>query len=216
MKPCDCHSATGPLVLNVRQTLRKCKPPREQRPSDRRWLDIDPTMDRHLIDVDPRALVIWPCASFLENTVWICAHQNSVYTRIYYVKLSINTDNISISMTNGFHLFWKSIRKSEALTQVYYMHYAVRTWYHLPYYRPFVSFPNDVIMSAMASQITSLTIVYSTVYSGSDERKHQSSASLAFVRGIHRWPMNSPHKGPVTRKMFPFDDAIMLTRTVKN
>ena len=57
-------------------------------------------------------------------------------------------------------------------------------------------------MSAMASQINSLTIVYSTVYSGADQRKHQSSASLAFVREIHRWPVNSPHKGPVTRKMF--------------
>ena len=41
------------------------------------------------------------------------------------------------------------------------------------------------------------------------KRKHQSSASLAFVRGIHRWPRNSPHKGPITRKTFPFDDAIM-------
>ena len=69
---------------------------------------------------------------------------------------------------------------------------------------------NDVIMSAMASQITSLTIVYSTVYSDADQRKHQSSASLAFVRGIHRAPVNSPHKWPVTRKMFPFDDVIML------
>ena len=39
-------------------------------------------------------------------------------------------------------------------------------------------------------------------------KKRQSSASLAFVRGIHRWPVNSPHKGPVTRKMFPFDDVI--------
>ena len=68
---------------------------------------------------------------------------------------------------------------------------------------------NDVIMSAMASQITSLTIVYSTVHSGADQRKHQSSASLAFVRGIHRWPVNSPHKRPVTRKMFPFDDVII-------
>ena len=45
---------------------------------------------------------------------------------------------------------------------------------------------SDVIMNTMASQITSLTIVYSTVYSGADQRKHQSSASLAFVRGIHR------------------------------
>ena len=59
--------------------------------------------------------------------------------------------------------------------------------------------------------ITSLTIIYSTVYSGAHQRKHQSSASLAFVRGIHRWPVNSPHKGPVPRKMFPFDDGIMCS-----
>ena len=68
---------------------------------------------------------------------------------------------------------------------------------------------NDVIMSTMASQITSLTIVFPKVCSGADQRKHQSSASLAFVRGIHRWPVNSPHKGPVMQKMFPFDDVIM-------
>ena len=68
----------------------------------------------------------------------------------------------------------------------------------------------DVIMSAMASQITSLTVVCSNVYSGADQTKHQSSASLAFVRGIHRWRVNSPHKGPVTRKMFPFDDVIIV------
>ena len=67
----------------------------------------------------------------------------------------------------------------------------------------------DVIMSAMATQITSLTIVYITVYSGTDQRKHQSSALLAFVRGIHQWPANSPHKRPVTWKMCPFDDVIM-------
>ena len=65
-------------------------------------------------------------------------------------------------------------------------------------------------MGAKASQITSLAIVYSTVYSGADQRKHQSSASLVFVRGIHRGPVNSPHKWPVTRKMFPFDDVIMI------
>ena len=70
---------------------------------------------------------------------------------------------------------------------------------------------NDVIMSAMKSQITGLTIVYSTVCSHADQREHQSSASLAFVWGIHRWPVNSPHKVPVTRKMFPFDDVIMLS-----
>ena len=68
--------------------------------------------------------------------------------------------------------------------------------------------------TTIASQITSLTIVYSTVYSGVDQGKHQSSASLAFVWGIHRWPVNSPHKWPVTRKMFPFDDVIMLMMDV--
>ena len=67
----------------------------------------------------------------------------------------------------------------------------------------------DVIMGEIASQITSLTIVYSTVYSDADQKNHQSSASLAFERGIHRGPVNSPHRWPVTRKMFPFDDVIM-------
>ena len=75
---------------------------------------------------------------------------------------------------------------------------------------------SDVIMGAMASQITSLTIVCSTVYSGADQRKYQSSASLAFVMGIHRWPVNSPHKGPVTRKMFPFDDVIMYVTPTRS
>ena len=69
---------------------------------------------------------------------------------------------------------------------------------------------NDVIMGTLASQITGLTIVYSTLDLDADQRKHQSSASLAFVRGIHREPVNSPHKWLVTRKMFPFDDVIMI------
>ena len=82
---------------------------------------------------------------------------------------------------------------------------------------------NDVIMGAIASQITSPAIVYSNVYWGDDQRKHQSSASLAFVRGIHRGPVNSPlhrgpvnspHKWPVTRKMFPFDDVRMSWWTI--
>ena len=68
---------------------------------------------------------------------------------------------------------------------------------------------NNVIMGAIASQTTSLTIVYSTVYSDADQRKHQNSASLAFVWWIHRGPVNSPCKWPVTRKMSPFDDVIL-------
>ena len=64
-------------------------------------------------------------------------------------------------------------------------------------------------MSAIASQITSLMVVFSTIYSGTDQRKHQSSVSLAFVRGIHWW-LNAPHKGSVMQKMFPFDDVIVI------
>ena len=65
------------------------------------------------------------------------------------------------------------------------------------------------MMDAMASQITGVLIVYSSVCSGTAQRKHQSSASLVFVRGMHRWPVNSSHKGSATRKMFPFDGVII-------
>ena len=104
------------------------------------------------------------------------------YMRSYYWFVTICTCNILM-------IDLKSISTSNAFRCAHY---------------------NDVIMGAIASQITSLTIVFSTVYSDTDQRKHQSSASLAFVCGIHRRPVNSPHKGPVTRKMFPFDDVMML------
>ena len=60
---------------------------------------------------------------------------------------------------------------------------------------------NDIIMSVMVSQITGVSIVCSIVCSGVDQRKYQSSASLAFVRRIHQWPVDSPHKGPVTENV---------------
>ena len=63
-------------------------------------------------------------------------------------------------------------------------------------------------MGAITFLITSLNIVYPTVYSGADQRKHQSSASPAFVQGIHRWPVISPQRAS-KGKMFPFDNAIM-------
>ena len=83
-------------------------------------------------------------------------------------------------------------------------HYLNQCWF-VPHY-------DDVIMGEMASQITSLMIVYSTVYSDVDQRKPQSSVSLAFVRGIKRGPVNSPHKWPVTWKKFPFHNGIMLIK----
>ena len=131
-------------------------------------------------------------AQRIDQTCWIRCPCVSVYlTR----SVSICLSHLTFCLSSIFLSFYLS---SRSLLSVYLS---------LP-----LSPSNyiDVIMSAMASQITSLTIVYSTVYSGADQRKHQNSASLAFVRGIHRWPVNSPHKGPVTRKMFPFDDVIML------
>ena len=71
---------------------------------------------------------------------------------------------------------------------------------------------SDVIMGTMASQITSITIVCSTVYSSADQRKYQSSASLAFVRGTNRGPVISSLKWPITRQMFTFYDVIMTKR----
>ena len=67
----------------------------------------------------------------------------------------------------------------------------------------------DVIMSAMASQITSVLIVCSNVCSGADQGKHQNPRVNGLCEGDHRWPVDSHHQGPVTRKMFPFDDVIM-------
>ena len=85
----------------------------------------------------------------------------------------------------------------------------------ITWYKAYPKYYIGVKMSAMASQIISLATVYSIVYSDADQRKHQISVSLAFVRGIHRGPGTSPHKGPVTRKIFPFDDASMKTFTAR-
>ena len=116
----------------------------------------------------------------------ILQSENRLYLRIHPLTACVTT-----ALANSCHVLinrhpWRSV------------------WLlvcHLAHY-------NDVIMGAIASQITSLASVYSAVWLGKDQRKHQSSASLAFVRGIHRRPVNSPHIGPVTRKMFPFDDVI--------
>ena len=83
--------------------------------------------------------------------------------------------------------------------------YVLVRWFHY----------SDIITSMMASQITNITIVHSTIYSGADQRKNESSPSLGFVRGIHRWPVNSPPKGPVMQKMFLFHDVIMFIKCIQ-
>ena len=86
-----------------------------------------------------------------------------------------------------------------------------RTWRLAPLVTPTgCAMKMLLMMSEMASQITSVLNVGSSVCSGADQRKHQSSVSLAFVRGIHRWLVASPHKGPATRKTFPFHDVSFL------
>ena len=124
-----------------------------------------------------------PCAYFLGYTVYTITR-----TSQDFVKWEIATSTLCVWTEMGWN--WICLMKT---------HFANAIQFHY----------DDVIMSTMASQITDLIIVYSTVYSSADQRKHQSSASLAFVRGIHQRPVNSPHKWPVTRKMFPFDDVIM-------
>ena len=73
-----------------------------------------------------------------------------------------------------------------------------------------VTHHHEITTSAMMSQITGIWTVCSLVCSGAHQRNHQSSVLLTFVRGIHQWLVDSPHKGPVTRKMFPFDYIIMI------
>ena len=111
----------------------------------------------------------------------------------------------------------QSLSNAEGISMSWH-HHEQWHWYVILYY-PILSVYvilqmlhySEVIMGTLASQIISLTIVYPTIYSGADQRKHRSSMSLAFVRGIHRWPVNSLHKWSVTWKMFPFDDVFMVS-----
>ena len=125
---------------------------------------------------------------------------------VYYLRLTtrwLTLARLAIVMVGAFSNLSKShVALHMSLCHHYYVLECSSSCMYFVHY-------GDVIMGTIASQITSLTIVYSTVYSDADQRKHQSSASPAFVRGIHRGPVNSPHKWPVTRKMFPFDDVIV-------
>ena len=128
---------------------------------------------------------------------YVLTQENAFETVVCYTAAILSRPqcvnrSLSMAWVGGLH-------SVKLLPAVYF---AVMIYLMLTHY-------DDVIMTTLASQITNLAIVYSIVYSDVDQRKHQSSASLAFVRGIHRGPVNSPHKWPVTRKMFPFDHVIM-------
>ena len=135
-------------------------------------------------------VICWYVKSLLVQVMaWyhhaINHHLNKCWSRLGYHMLLLSLDNLPYEATI-------ILNKSSQYHGFWYPLYS------------------DIIMSMMASQITGISIVYPTICSGTDQRKHQSSASLAFVRGIHWWPVNSPHKGLVTRKIFSFDDIIML------
>ena len=139
-----------------------------------------------------------------------------VYWRIY-ASLGLNelkSEWVFASQYNA--CWWPGDARSQGINQYMVLTRDIpgprgKIWYSKFHY-------SDVIMGAIASQITGLTIAYAIIYSGADQRKHQSSVSLALVRGIHRSPVNSPHKWPETRKMLPFDDVIMfaISREILN
>ena len=116
------------------------------------------------------------------------------------IEIHFGFAKLKLKLEYGLSIMFCSFRGSNYISSFW-----IKYWFK----SSLLTHYGDVTMTAIASQITSLTIVYSTVYSDADQRKHQSSPSLAFVLGIHRGPVNSPHKWPVTRKIFPFDGVIM-------
>ena len=151
---------------------------------------------------DLRVLPIFHC-SFILLWAFNSLRPSDAYIYIYqYTKLSL-VQIMACSLFTAKPLFEP---------MMVYCYFWPQKQISIKYEKKSIFHYSDVKMGAVASQITSLTIVYSTTYSGADYGKHQSSASLAFVRGINRWPENSPHKWPVMRKMFPFDDVIMCTK----
>ena len=140
--------------------------------------------------------------TLLRDNEWI---MSTILANFYSGSSGKKTQNMLITAFLLMISFHKIISCNSYIIELCpSLQYASYTYYNLYFHYC------DVIMSMMASQISGVSIVYSTVCLDADQIKHQSPASLAFVRGIHQWPVNSLHKGPVTRKMFPFDDIIML------
>ena len=120
--------------------------------------------------------------------------------------------NICKSVKRGVHIIHPT-KKHAVRSALYFVVLGISRFYP-DYTGLFKTTGNSALQwrhnePAVVSQITDVSIVRSTFGSGADLRKHHSSASLAFVRAIQQWPVNSPHKRPVTQKMFPLDDVIM-------
>ena len=153
-------------------------------------------------------LHLWDCYRIAKLRF---AHTSKQRLRVYFI---FKSDCWMMIIVKWIHLFQQLLTAHPCTCTNYWYQLTICGCMEAPISNAFVlmSMPihySEVKMDMMASQITSITIVFSTVYSDADQRKFQSSASLAFVRGNHRGPVNSPHKGPVARKMFQFDDVIM-------
>ena len=145
--------------------------------------------------------VLLRCESYDRNATHGEIEKWSIWQLHLYGHLSCKSCD-KISKWSPWHLYHRVLLRCKSCDKN-------RTTFPMATPSPCSSHYCDAIMGTVAFQISSLTIVYTTVYSDADQSKHQSSASLAFVWRIHRRPVNSPHKWPVTRKMFPFDDVIM-------
>ena len=168
---------------------------------------LSPTQHQAIIWTNARLLSIKLLGrNFSEILIKI---QDFSFTKLYLKILSAKWRPFCLTDIRKFAGSCPNILGRIPILQSFF---ETQTWFQMRYdmsYVRLVSHYSEVIMSEMASQITGVSIVYSTVCSGTDQRKPQSSTSLAFVRGIHGWPANSLHKGPVMRKMFSFDDIIM-------
>ena len=165
---------------------------------------LSPVRRQAIIRINAAILSIRPYGTYFSEILFMIQKFSlkEMHTKISSTKCGYCIGlNVSISFyCDNILSLLPDLRYS--FTLLFYFSMISPTWWH----------HNDVIMSSRASQIASLTIVWATVYSGTDQRKHQSSASPAFVWGIHRWPVNSPHKGPVTRNIFLFNDVIIASR----
>ena len=141
--------------------------------------------------------IVWCIHVFMTS----CTHHHTGKRKCHFDEVFISDCSGSCDFNNFRCSRWQKFRQNDISFLMYMLSRHSCTIYPIYY--------SDVIMSAAASQITSVSIVCSTICLGAEQRKYQGSASLAFVRGIHRWPVDSPHKGPLTQKMFPFDDVIM-------
>ena len=108
---------------------------------------------------------------------------NLVVQTLYFIMIVIPALQVNL-IKRGYQLHYNWCCHSDISVHFLLLAFSCvpRTPIHILHY-------SDVIMSTMVSQITGVSMVCSTVYSGADERKHQSSTSLAFVRRIHRFPL---------------------------